>query len=80
MIGWDDPQLWSRFDGVDNQVHPPAMDSYVAIKLFGPGHVVAYNYIADFHDGINVETYGNPDGTVASGSGRYGPKYPPREY
>jgi hypothetical protein len=25
------------------------------VKLYGPGHVVAYNYIADFHDGINVE-------------------------
>lgn len=80
MIGWADPQLWEQFDGVDGQIHPPAMESYVAVKVYGPGHVVAYNYIADFHDGINVETYGNPDGTVASGSGIYGPKYPPREY
>jgi hypothetical protein len=57
------------------------MASYVAIKLYGPGHVVAHNYIADFHDGINVETYGNPDGSVASGPGiAAGPKYPPREY
>ena len=45
------------------------MASYVAVKLYGPGHVVAYNYIADFHDGINVETYGNPDGSVAVGPG-----------
>ena len=45
------------------------------------GHVVAYNYIADFHDGINVETYGNPDGSVASGPDiPDGPKYPPREF
>ncbi len=80
MIGWADPQLWGQFDGVDGQIHPPAMESYVAVKVYGPGHVVAYNYIADFHDGINVETYGNPDGTVASGSGIYGPKYPPREF
>ncbi len=80
MIGWDDPELWARFDGVDGQSHPPAMDSYVAVKVYGPGHVVAYNYIADFHDGINVETYGNPDGTELSGTGVYGPKYPPREY
>ena len=57
------------------------MASYVAVKLYGPGHVVAYNYIADFHDGINVETYGNPDGSVASGPDiAEGPKYPPREY
>jgi hypothetical protein len=57
------------------------MSSYVAVKLYGPGHVVAYNYITDFHDGINVETYGAPDGSVASGPGIIdGPHYPPREY
>jgi hypothetical protein len=55
------------------------MASYVAVKLYRPGHVVAHNYIADFHDGINVETYGNPDGSVASGPGiADDPKYPPR--
>ena len=81
MIGWTDAPLWGRFDGVDGQVHPPVMASYVAVKLYGPGHVVAYNYIADFHDGINVETYGNPDGSVASGPGiPDGPRYPPREF
>ena len=81
LIGWGDPQLWRQFDGVDGQVHPPVMASYVAVKLYGPGHVVAYNYIAGFHDGIDVETYGNPDGVVASGPGAPdGPKYPPREY
>ena len=58
MIGWSDAPLWGRFDGVDGQVHPPVMASYVAVKLYGPGHVVAHNTIADFHDGINVETYG----------------------
>jgi hypothetical protein len=57
------------------------MASYVAVKLYGPGHVVAYNYIAHFHDGINIETYGNPDGSVASGPDiAEGPKYPPRDY
>ena len=66
LIGWSDAPLWGRFDGVDGQVHPPVMASYVAVKVYGPGHVVAHNYIADFHDGINVETYGNPDGSVAS--------------
>jgi hypothetical protein len=81
LIGWAGPQIWERFNGVDGQVFPPAMASYVAVKLYGPGHVVAFNYIADFHDGINVETYGNPDGSVASGPGILdGPKYPTREY
>ena len=81
LIGWNDGHLWSQFVGVDGQSHPPVMASYVAVKLYGPGHVVAYNYITDFHDSINVETYGNPDGTIASGPGMLdGPKYPPREY
>ncbi len=81
LIGWAGDALWSRFNGVDGQVFPPVMGSYVAVKLYGPGHVVAYNYIADFHDGINVETYGNPDGSVASGPGIIeGPHYPTREY
>ena len=72
--------MWTKFRGVEGQIFPPAMSSYVAVKLYGPGHVVAYNYIADFHDGINVETYGNPDGSVASGPGIVdGPKYPTRD-
>lgn len=80
LIGWAG-RRWEEFDGVEGQVFPPVMASYVAVKLYGPGHVVAHNYIADFHDGINVETYGNPDGSVASGPGiPDGPKYPPRDY
>jgi hypothetical protein len=80
LIGWAG-DMWTKFNGVEGQVFPPKMASYVAVKLYGPGHVVAYNYIADFHDGINIETYGNPDGSVASGPGILdGPRYPPREY
>jgi hypothetical protein len=80
LIGWNG-EYWTKFNGVDGQIFPPKMASYVAVKLYGPGHVVAYNYIADFHDGINVETYGNPDGSYASGPGIVdGPKYPTREY
>ena len=80
LIGWAG-DMWTKFNGVDGQIFPPKMASYVAVKLYGPGHVVAYNYIADFHDGINIETYGNPDGSVASGPGIIeGPHYPTREY
>ncbi len=75
VIGWSG-EFWAPFNGVDGQKFPPAMASYVAIKLYGPGHVVAYNYVANFHDGVNVEVYGNPDGSAAID----GPKYPPREY
>jgi hypothetical protein len=80
LIGWTG-DFWTKFAGVNGQKFPPAMSSYVAVKLYGPGHVVAYNYIAHFHDGINVETYGNPDGSTASGSGMIdGPRYPTREH
>jgi hypothetical protein len=42
---------------------PPKLVSEYAVKVYGPGNVVAYNYVANFHDGIDVATYGNPDGT-----------------
>jgi hypothetical protein len=76
VIGWSGPQRWARFAGVEGQKFPPVMASYVAVKLYGPGHVVAYNYVAHFHDGIDIETYGNPDGSDAVN----GPNYPPKGY
>src|SRR5215831_3620114 len=75
VIGWSG-NFWAPFNGVDGQKFPPVMGPYVAVKVYGPGHVVAYNYVANFHDGIDIETYGNPDGSAASD----GPKYPPHEY
>jgi hypothetical protein len=62
----------------------PRYGSYIAVKLYGPGHVVAYNEVQHFHDGIDVETYGNPDGSFATDPNlpdtTDGPKYPPPEY
>jgi hypothetical protein len=75
VIGWAG-EFWRKFDGKDGQKFPPVMGSYIAVKVYGPGHVIAYNYVANFHDGIDTETYGNPDGSAAVG----GPNYPPREY
>jgi hypothetical protein len=75
LLGWIGA-LWAQFNGVDGQRFPPVLASYTAVRLYGPGHVVAYNYVADFHDGIDIETYGNPDGSHAID----GPHYPPREY
>ena len=84
FIGRDDPNhvigwagaFWQPFNGVEGQKFPPVMASYVAVKVYGPGHVIAYNYVANFHDGIDIETYGNPDGSAAEG----GPAYPPKAY
>lgn len=75
LIGWVGA-FWQQFAGVDGQTFPPVMSSYTAVRLYGPGHVVAYNHIQDFHDGIDVETYGNPDGSHAI----EGPQYPTPEY
>jgi len=75
MTGWNGA-FWAQFAGVDGQQFPPVNASYTAVRLYGSGHVVAHNYIANFHDGIDIETYGNPDGSHAID----GPSYPPREY
>jgi hypothetical protein len=75
LTGWTGA-FWEQFAGVDGQVFPPIMASYTAIRLYGPGHVVAHNYVADFHDGIDTEMYGMPDGSHAHD----GPAYPPREF
>jgi Right handed beta helix region len=37
------------------------MKSYYGIKVYGPGHVIAHNAIAYFHDAIGISTYGTPE-------------------
>src|SRR5689334_10692816 len=51
-------RTWTNFP----EFNPKLVSEY-AVKVYGSGHVVAYNYIANFHDGVDVATYGNPDGT-----------------
>jgi hypothetical protein len=74
LIGWTGP-FWQAFENVEGQEYPPVMKSYTGIRLYGPGHVVAHNYVADFHDGIDTDVYGMPDGSHA----QEGPNYPRRE-
>ncbi|MGE3959670.1 MAG: hypothetical protein AB7H96_23345 [Vicinamibacterales bacterium] len=74
LQGWNG-QFWQQFEHVDGQEFPPVMKSYTGVRLYGPGHVVAHNYVANFHDGIDTEMYGMPDGSHA----HEGPSYPPRE-
>ncbi len=75
LIGWTGP-FWQQFEHVEGQEYPPVMKSYTGIRLYGPGHVVAHNYVANFHDGIDTEMYGMPDGSHPID----GPNYPPREF
>jgi hypothetical protein len=37
------------------------LTSYYAVKVYGPGHVIAHNAIAYFHDAIGISTYGTPE-------------------
>ena len=55
MMGWTG--IWSRFPG-----YPEVLASEYAVKVYGQGHVVAHNLVTNWHDGIDVATYGVPDG------------------
>lgn len=56
LIGWN--QAGQRTAGI----YPShQLRSFFAVKVYGPGHVIAHNAIAYFHDGICVSTYGPPD-------------------
>lgn len=58
LQSWYTPAVWAKFPG-----YPAPITSEYAVKLYGQGHVVAWNYVANWHDGIDIATYGNPDGT-----------------
>ena len=75
LQGWNG-QFWQQFENVEGQEFPPVMKSYTGIRLYGPGHVVTHNYVANFHDGIDTEMYGMPDGSHPID----GPNYPALEY
>ncbi len=66
MSGKFNPNYLMGFTGRTWQNLPefnPKLVSEYAVKVYGSGHVVAYNTIANFHDGVDVATYGNPDGS-----------------
>lgn len=56
MMGWIGSP-WNQFPGF-----PELLKSEYAVKVYGQGHVVAYNRVVNWHDGIDVATYGTPDG------------------
>ncbi len=58
LQSWWTPGVWAKFPG-----YPAPITSEYAVKVYGQGHVVAYNYAANWHDGIDIATYGDPDGT-----------------
>lgn len=57
LQSWFTPAVWAKYPG-----YPAPITSEYAVKVYGQGHVVAYNYAANWHDGIDIATYGDPDG------------------
>lgn len=57
LLGW----TGRRWQAANVPGFPQALKSYAAVKLYGSGHVVAFNSVSHFHDGIDHATYGNPD-------------------
>jgi hypothetical protein len=58
LQSWFTPEVWAKYPG-----YPALITSEYAVKVYGQGHVIAHNYVANWHDGIDVDTYGDPDGT-----------------
>ncbi|HEX6997686.1 MAG TPA: hypothetical protein VF322_06050 [Gammaproteobacteria bacterium] len=59
LFGWVPNSVWSARPDFDERKR---LKSYYAVAVYGAGHVVAYNRISGFHDGIDHATYGMPDG------------------
>jgi len=59
LMGWAG-ERWSKFPGYPEKITGPNGSEF-AVKVYGQGHVVAHNYVAYWHDGIDVSTYGDPD-------------------
>lgn len=55
LVGWTGP-LWASAGPFGSHL----LTSYYAVKVYGPGHVIAHNGIAYFHDAIGISTYGTP--------------------
>ncbi|MCZ6673721.1 MAG: hypothetical protein O7C75_12385 [Verrucomicrobia bacterium] len=60
MIGRDDHYRlngWNRM----TTYGPAPVNSYYGVKVYGQGHVICYNKVSFFHDGICISTYGLPE-------------------
>ena len=57
LMGWT--EAWRNVPGFPERISGPGGSEY-AVKVYGRGHIVAYNDVRHFHDGIDVATYGAP--------------------
>ncbi len=62
LVGWGGrPRTPDKKSWPEPLYKSHRMVSYYGIKVYGPGHVIAHNSIAYFHDAIGVSTYGTPE-------------------
>ena len=55
LTSWIGADVWAKYPEF-----PAPITSEYAVKVYGQGHVVAHNYVANFHDAIDNATFGNP--------------------
>jgi hypothetical protein len=55
ITSWIGAEVWAKYPGF-----PAPITSEYAVKVYGQGHVVAHNYVANFHDAIDNATFGVP--------------------
>jgi hypothetical protein len=55
ITSWIGDDVWKKYGEF-----PALITSEYAIKVYGQGHVVAHNYVANFHDAIDDATFGVP--------------------
>ncbi|MBU3078789.1 hypothetical protein [Sphingomonas quercus] len=55
MTSWIHDEVWAKYGE-----YPAPITSEYAVKVYGRGHVIARNYVANFHDAIDIATYGSP--------------------
>ncbi len=58
VFGWLNIAPWKDHPQFE-ELH--RIKSYYAVSVYGSGHVMAFNYVANFHDGLDHATYGMPD-------------------
>lgn len=62
LIGWGGrPRTPDGISWAEPLYGSHLLTSYYAVKVYGPGHVIAHNSIAYFHDAIAISTYGTPE-------------------
>src|SRR6478736_3787928 len=62
LIGWGGRQRTPDGPSWPDQLYGShLLTSYYAVKVYGPGHVIAHNSVAYFHDAISISTYGTPE-------------------